>query len=347
MAVAVVGTASQMVLASTSSEPPVGNVDGIYEGCFPEFTNSNDLLLPHARSVIKDLTNVKCRDHCHHEGFDYSGTGFPAVCFCGTAEDVENVTKLHENMCDFPCPGDSDDFCGGEQDQISVYYIHELLGVKLPVDVTTLYIAIVAGIHIIAAILHPGEIACVINGAVYLLTLPFCRRCYREPEENEDKEAEREPMKDEVDNGKSQADDVGPSGSGEKTEKGHDGPETSVLRFKPTRQWLQSIFGAMSNKVEKYEPMFTREGYTDTSFIAGMTDKDLKDIGVTDPHDRDDFRRHIKKLHQDEPDIDITVPDDVEIWLEVIGLATEKYRKNSNRHFQKIPTPRHKTSLKI
>ncbi|XP_035669152.1 uncharacterized protein LOC118411181 [Branchiostoma floridae] len=266
MAVAVVGTASQMVLASTSSEPPVGNVDGIYEGCFPEFTNSNDLLLPHARSVIKDLTNVKCRDHCHHEGFDYSGTGFPAVCFCGTAEDVENVTKLHENMCDFPCPGDSDDFCGGEQDQISVYYIHELLGVKLPVDVTTLYIAIVAGIHIITAILHPGEIACVINGAVYLLTLPcvyilmnvfsicnltdqswgtreprsqqeeskrnvfvnimtkmrqcwtFCRQFYQEPEENE--EAEREPMKDEVDNGKSQADDVGPSGSGEKTEKG-------------------------------------------------------------------------------------------------------------------------------
>ncbi|XP_035669153.1 uncharacterized protein LOC118411182 [Branchiostoma floridae] len=67
---------------------------------------------------------------------------------------------------------------------------------------------------------------------------------------------------------------------------------------------------------------------------------DLKDIGVTDPHDRDDFRRHIKKLHQDEPDIDITVPDNVEIWLEVIGLATEEYKEKFKQAFPENTYPK-------
>eukprot|EP00058_Branchiostoma_floridae_P007245 XP_002592733.1 hypothetical protein BRAFLDRAFT_67173 [Branchiostoma floridae] len=93
-----------------------------------------------------------------------------------------------------------------------------------------------------------------------------------------------------------------------------------------TREWLKRIFGQVSDKVETYERKFTREGYTDTSFIAGMTDKDLKDIQITDPQDRHDFRRHIKKL-----DIDITVPDDVDYWLELIGL--QEYKENFKRAY--------------
>ncbi|XP_035669145.1 chitin synthase chs-1-like [Branchiostoma floridae] len=102
------------------------------------------------------------------------GTGPPATCFCGSEDDMKNGTKLQEDMCAFPCPGDSGEFCGGsaKPGQISVYNINELIWIKLPVDVTTLYLAIVVGIHFVAAVLHPGERSCIIYGVVYLFTLP-------------------------------------------------------------------------------------------------------------------------------------------------------------------------------
>eukprot|EP00058_Branchiostoma_floridae_P007244 XP_002592732.1 hypothetical protein BRAFLDRAFT_67172 [Branchiostoma floridae] len=55
------------------------------------------------------------------------GTGPPTTCFCGSEDDIENGTKLQEDMCAFPCPGDSGEFCGGsaKPGQISVYNINE------------------------------------------------------------------------------------------------------------------------------------------------------------------------------------------------------------------------------
>ncbi|CAH1251640.1 Hypp9108 [Branchiostoma lanceolatum] len=174
MAVAVVGTAVQMVLAMTSHSPSIESVHGDYEGCYRAYVTSDDPLLPHAVTPMTDLTNGKCLDYCYHNHFQYSGTGHPGICYCGSKDDMKNGTKLQEDMCAFPCPGNSGQFCGGSSKpgQISVYYIQESLGIKLPVDVSTLYIAIVAGIHFIAAILHLKEAACIIFGIVYLFTLP-------------------------------------------------------------------------------------------------------------------------------------------------------------------------------
>ncbi|XP_078571952.1 uncharacterized protein LOC144859300 [Branchiostoma floridae x Branchiostoma japonicum] len=387
-AVAVVGTASQMAISNTSSAPSIANVHGKYEGCYPEYRNSSGFLLPHAVTRIKDMTNDKCMDYCYENHFVFSGTGPPGtVCFCGSEDDMKNATRLQESMCAFPCPGDSGETCGGNPQQLSVYKINELFGIHLPVDVTTLYVAIVAGIHIVAALLHPREFTSIIHGVVYLFTLPcvyilmnvysvcnltdqswgtrearsqkeqskenffddivvkmrqcltFCRRCYQETEEDTDEELERETMEDEVDHGGSGQDQTVPTGyrsrGRSKNVETQTDPGKFEMRFKTTRQWLQSIFGAVSNKVEVYEPMFTREGYTDTSFIAGMADKDLKDIGVADMYDRSDFRRHIRQLHQDEPDIDIRVPDNVETWLKMIGLDTDEYKENFTRAFPK------------
>ncbi|XP_078679374.1 uncharacterized protein LOC144915027 isoform X2 [Branchiostoma floridae x Branchiostoma belcheri] len=346
MAIAVVGTASQMAISNTSSAPRIANDNGKYKGCYQEYSNSGDLLLPNAVTRIKDLTNAKCMSHCHENNFYYSGTGSPGTaCFCGPRQALENATRLQENMCASPCPGDSGETCGGRPNQMSVYEINRLFGVQLPVDVTTLYIAIVAGIHIVAALLHPRTREAksqkeqskesFLDDVVAKMRQcwSFCRRSYHKLDESIEEEPEREAMEDEVD-GRFDVGDSMSSGS-----RGHmrsipgEAQPDPGKRFKSTRQWLQSIFGALSNKVEIYEPMFTREGYTDTSFIAGMSDEDLKDIGVADLHDRNDFRRHIRKLHQDEPDIDIRVPDNVETWLTMISLDTDEYKEKFRRAF--------------
>ncbi|KAI8490356.1 hypothetical protein Bbelb_316240 [Branchiostoma belcheri] len=466
MAIAVVGTASQMAISNTSSAPRIANDNGKYKGCYQEYSNSGDLLLPNAVTRIKDLTNAKCMSHCHENNFYYSGTGSPGTaCFCGPQQALENATRLQENMCASPCPGDSGETCGGRPNQMSVYEINRLFGVQLPVDVTTLYIAIVAGIHIVAALLHPRELTCIFHGVVYLFTLPcvyilmnvysvcnltdqswgtreaksqkeqskesflddvvakmrqcwsFCRRSYHKLDESIEEEPEREAMEDEVD-GRIDVGDSMSSGSrghmrsipgeGRVTacrsctcvlcmckvvastyttsvrnpvdlearrhavavqaadsspyepvratrvpctaslhalttfERGVQITYLHTLRNRepratlasPSPHFLKNVADVASHRnVEIYEPMFTREGYTDTSFIAGMSDEDLKDIGVADLHDRNDFRRHIRKLHQDEPDIDIRVPDNVETWLTMISLDTDEYKEKFRRAF--------------
>ncbi|KAI8487867.1 hypothetical protein Bbelb_343150 [Branchiostoma belcheri] len=413
------------------------------------------------------------QEYCVQRFFAFAGTGSPGTaCFCGPRQALENATRLQENMCASPCPGDSGETCGGRPNQISVYEINKLFGVQLPVDVTTLYIAIVAGIHIVAALLHPREFTCIFHGVVYLFTLPcvyilmnvysvcnltdqswgtreaksqkeqskesflddvvakmrqcwsFCRRSYHKLDESIEEEPEREAMEDEVD-GRIDVGDSMSSGSrghmrsipgegrvtacrsctcvlftckfmgsvsgGEyvyhlRTEScGFGSTQTccsgssackpfsafrlQIHAYEPVRATRVSstaslhalttfekmwqtwppietcghkhawrgpgapLAGYLLWPVEIYEPMFTREGYTDTSFIAGMSDEDLKDIGVADLHDRNDFRRHIRKLHQDEPDIDIRVPDNVETWLTMISLDTDEYKEKFRRAF--------------
>lgn len=83
-------------------------------------------------------------------------------------------------------------------------------------------------------------------------------------------------------------------------------PETSV------EDWLQGEF------LQLYLRNFKDNGYDNISFIAGMTDRDLKAIGI-------DKRGHRKKLVyaiEKLPQLDIAqeVPGNVEDWLTDIGL---------------------------
>ncbi|KAI8493643.1 hypothetical protein Bbelb_285640 [Branchiostoma belcheri] len=417
MAIAVVGTASQMVLTNTSHLPAIDRVHGTYEGCYLEYITPDDPLLPHAVTSIKYLTNGKCMDHCYHKHFDYSGTSHPTMCFCGSDDDMKNGTKLHDDMCAFPCPGDSAEFCGGRTNpgQITIYNINDWIWIKLPLDVSTLYIAIVAGIHVVAALLHLEEFTCIIYGVVYLFTLPcvyilmnvysLCnltdqswgtREAKSQQEQGNDKLSEdimsklrqfftqccQRSNENAGEEGKGDNTEAAPGNATENKNasegsetlpiEGVDGgdnadagnatanyrlpttvgsqdaiKESSPISSRPSTipflgsGWEQGLGKALDPEsltgasVEIYERKFVREGYTDTSFIAGMTEKDLRDIGVNNLQDRNEFRRHIKKLTEDEPDIEITVPDNVDTWLQRIGL--QRYSRHFDEAFPKPP----------
>ncbi|XP_078578194.1 uncharacterized protein LOC144863108 [Branchiostoma floridae x Branchiostoma japonicum] len=309
MLVAVVGTASQMVLANNSHSPPLGK----------KFRGS-------VSKIFTLFSETKC-----------PGTGHPAMCFCGSKDDIKNGTKVPDELCAFPCPGDSEEFCGGsaKPGQISVYNIHELLWIKLPVDVTTLYIAIVGGIHIVSALLHPGEIICVIHGVVYLFTLPcvyILLNVYSVCNMTDRSWGTREARSQDQDKDRMSYDIVAKlrqfwtccqrSSSDSDEEAGEDTVEDTGL--------LHGTLEAESTGIEGRER-------SDTT--------DLKDIHITDPHDRHDFRRHIKKLHQDEPDIDITVPDNVEDWLGLIGL--QEYKENFSRAYSEANSTEVFEELKV
>ncbi|XP_066270054.1 chitin synthase chs-2-like [Branchiostoma lanceolatum] len=79
------------------------------------------------------------------------------------------------------------------------------------------------------------------------------------------------------------------------------------------------------NKLKKkYEKKFRENGFENTTFISGMTDKDLQAIGIKNDFHRDILMKEIKKLTEFELPGD--VPDNCREWLFSIGL--DQYIKN-------------------
>ncbi|CAH1251625.1 MFGE8 [Branchiostoma lanceolatum] len=79
------------------------------------------------------------------------------------------------------------------------------------------------------------------------------------------------------------------------------------------------------NKLKKkYEKKFRENGFENTTFISGMTDKDLQAIGIKNDFHRDILMKEIKKLTEYELPGD--VPDNCREWLFSIGL--DQYIKN-------------------
>ncbi|XP_019628653.1 PREDICTED: LOW QUALITY PROTEIN: uncharacterized protein LOC109473222 [Branchiostoma belcheri] len=70
---------------------------------------------------------------------------------------------------------------------------------------------------------------------------------------------------------------------------------------------------------EKYEKTLKEHGFVNTSFIFGMTTKDLQDIGITNKLHQDILMREIKKIPECE--LDDTVPENCSQWLESIGMG--------------------------
>ncbi|CAB4012509.1 Chitin synthase 6, partial [Paramuricea clavata] len=79
----------------------------------------------------------------------------------------------------------------------------------------------------------------------------------------------------------------------------------------PVGEWLKG-------KMKNYTANFEEHGYDDTSFICGMTDQDLIDIGIDTRGHRKELLREIEQLPMVE--LDNNVPDNVDKWLTDLGL---------------------------
>jgi chitin synthase len=87
----------------------------------------------------------------------------------------------------------------------------------------------------------------------------------------------------------------------------------SSLRPVRVRDWLPQ------NLRDQYGSTLEMNGYDDTSFLFGMTDSELQDIGITSKAHRSAIHEAIKFFP--EPEIEPGVPDNVTAWLEKIGLS--------------------------
>ncbi|XP_066270485.1 uncharacterized protein [Branchiostoma lanceolatum] len=96
----------------------------------------------------------------------------------------------------------------------------------------------------------------------------------------------------------------------------------SQMFVKDVSDWLPYYW---PNKLKnKYEKKFRENGFENTTFISGLTDKDLQAIGIKNDFHRDILMKEIKKLTEFELPGD--VPDNCRGWLFSIGL--DQYIKN-------------------
>ncbi|KAL4216723.1 hypothetical protein ACF0H5_024446 [Mactra antiquata] len=92
--------------------------------------------------------------------------------------------------------------------------------------------------------------------------------------------------------------------------------------------------------MKSFAPNFIENGFDNTMLISGMTEKELKDIGIKRKGMKKYLMEEIKKL----PDYEIQaeVPENVEQWLDIIGL--KQYIKNFYK--EQIKTPKDMEVLK-
>ncbi|KAI8493753.1 hypothetical protein Bbelb_286740 [Branchiostoma belcheri] len=97
---------------------------------------------------------------------------------------------------------------------------------------------------------------------------------------------------------------------------------SSQTFVKDVSDWLPYYWPPKLKK--KYEKKFRENGFENTTFITGMSDKDLQAIGIKNDFHRDILMKEIKKLTEFELPGD--VPDNCREWLYSIGL--DQYIKN-------------------
>ncbi|KAH8657161.1 hypothetical protein BGZ60DRAFT_416930 [Tricladium varicosporioides] len=95
--------------AKLVTRDPRDSRDFVYWGCF----SVNDI--PHAYAVLAGdldwMTREVCASKC--ESYVYSWMGiFRSACYCGAVFPYAPEPGLNV-ACDFPCPGDAHQFCGG------------------------------------------------------------------------------------------------------------------------------------------------------------------------------------------------------------------------------------------
>jgi len=85
----------------------------------------------------------------------------------------------------------------------------------------------------------------------------------------------------------------------------------------------------LHGQYKEYQVNFTNYGYDDTTFLLGMKEQELLDIGIINRGHRKKLLHEIEKLPPEE--MDQGVPDDVRGWLIKLGLESywEKFESNS------------------
>ncbi|XP_067653543.1 chitin synthase chs-2-like isoform X2 [Haliotis asinina] len=255
------------------------------------------------------------------------------------------------------------------------------VSIDFPVSVSTIYFAAMAGIYILAGLLHPRELYCLINSLWYLLCLPsgylvlmiysVCNITDRSWGTREEKTAETsvksEPWhiqlrqlleniffccapQDKSDESTPNApltyrrmssEDLRISSAYLDSSAFEDGGESTVEYRHPededddldhyvpvpVDEWLPP-------ELRAYGPIFKKHGFDNTLFISGMTEKELKNIGIKGQGTLQNLLHMIELL----PDFEIeyNVPGSVKEWLETIGLL--EYERNFKKNQIKRPT---------
>ncbi|KAI8522051.1 hypothetical protein Bbelb_018050 [Branchiostoma belcheri] len=96
------------------------------------------------------------------------------------------------------------------------------------------------------------------------------------------------------------------------------------------RVWLSTVFNE-TKLMERYAKLFKEHGYIDTSTIAGMKEKDLKDIGIEAELHRNTIMKKVEKLNPVQ--FHCRIPDNTKDWLTSIGLGQyiEKFEKDGTK----------------
>ncbi|TVY89537.1 WSC domain-containing protein, partial [Lachnellula willkommii] len=88
----------------------------VYSGCFKDPGSPRALLYDSGLNT-QNMTVEICVAFCKGNDFQYAGLEYWGQCFCGASV---NGPQIAESNCNYPCTGDSNEACGGN-DIISIY----------------------------------------------------------------------------------------------------------------------------------------------------------------------------------------------------------------------------------
>lgn len=94
-----------------------------YLGCFKESTNGPRLFPNEGYTPnITANDNNMCQEACYGLAqYTFAGTEYTSQCYCGNNPPPLAAQDLTDTLCNFACPGDLNDACGGTG-YISVFY---------------------------------------------------------------------------------------------------------------------------------------------------------------------------------------------------------------------------------
>eukprot|EP00058_Branchiostoma_floridae_P016384 XP_002601872.1 hypothetical protein BRAFLDRAFT_75911 [Branchiostoma floridae] len=194
----------------------------------------------------------------------------------------------------------------------------------LPASVSTLYLGVLAAVHLVAAILHPTEFACIIPGLLYVLCLPsaylvlfiysICNLNDRSWGTRESAHDRSQSTRGETTSGQDQ--DLDNEVNTMYSDIDRTGGEDTFRR--KAIPWLKDI------GMKRYEKEFLDNGYEDTSFICTIKEEDLRFMGIR-------MRGHVMKLTRaisqlPEPILPTGRQVGLDTWLRDLGLAQYYFR---------------------
>ena len=84
---------------------------------------SNRILTGHSFQD-EAMTQEKCKTTCNDLQFNYAGVEEADVCFCGNT--IPDLTFLPSSECNYECPGNSTEMCGGDA-QMTIFTLPYIL----------------------------------------------------------------------------------------------------------------------------------------------------------------------------------------------------------------------------